>query len=134
MPTWMWFNVPHGDGILDVYKMLIDTGIDGYWNEIAEKKHSGGMVKVVGMFGGLLDPHACELKEDVRAVWLRESLVLEALFLYGVGVGMAVIGALVHLLLRVWKYSVSQWKNIRDAYETRLIVRAHAVNCYGMGE
>ena len=129
MPTWMWFNVPHGDGVLDVYKKLIDTGIDGYWNEVANKPDVGQWVESVGTFGGLRDPQEREMKESVPAVGLRESLVLEALlFLYGVGVCLALIGLLVNLLIEAWKYLVARWKNFRKKLKPQLFVRKNTLN------
>ena len=66
-------------------------------------------------------------KESVPASGLRESLVLEALFLFGVGVCAALILLLVNLLILAWKYLVARWKNFRKKLKPKLFVRKNTL-------
>ena len=133
LPTWTQIYIPQADdGVLVAYKWLTDTGINGYWGELEERVTSRYEGHQLLGIKGLTDPDFQGARTP--AVGLEESLILEALFLYGVGIALGSLSLLVQVIRSNNRECVLRLAELWRAIKTlrtgkRTQGRNPAVNC-----
>ena len=93
-PLWTIAIVPHGHELMGEYQRLIDSGVTGQSIQLLRRKRFKlELVENVDFSG------AGSARKDFSPTDLKDSLILESLFLFGVGIAFSMVVIVVEVVL-----------------------------------